>query len=71
MAEVLEAMTPETRAIWVERLRVAAANLSNAAYALAGNVPEAQPDPMTWATTYLALGAYQVEHALEGLGVDQ
>jgi len=50
---------------WVALVRRAAANLSNAEYAFAGNVPDAPPDPDTWAASFLWLGTYQLGHALE------
>lgn len=68
---LLAALNPDDRTEWIGLLRRAAANLSNAAYALAGNVPDAQPDPDTWAAGYLWLGAYQIDHALERLTPDR
>ena len=67
-ADILSAlarMTADERTEWVSLLRNAAACLSNAGYALAGNVPDAQPDPDTWAAGFLWLGAYQLDQALE------
>lgn len=64
---VVARMTDDERIEWVSLLRNSAANLSNAEYALAGNVPDAQPDPVTWAATYLWLGVYQLSRALERL----
>lgn len=61
----LNGMTDEERANWVERLRKAAANLDNAAYGLAGNVPDAQPDPLTWSLMWLELGSDQLKMALD------
>lgn len=67
-AEILAAlakMTADERREWVAEIESASVNLSNAAYAFAGNVPDAQPDPDTWAAPFLWLGAYQLDHALE------
>ena len=67
-ADVLAAlarMTSDERAEWVALVNRASANLSNAHYALTGNVPDAQPDPDTWAASFFWLGAYQLGHALE------
>jgi hypothetical protein len=63
----LARMNSDERGEWVSLLRRAAANLSNAEYAFAGNVPDAQPDPDTWAAGMLWLGVYQLAYALEPL----
>ena len=60
------ALLPDAeRAEWLALLHRAAANLSNAEYAFAGNVPAAQPDPETWAAVMFSLGTSQLERALE------
>ena len=61
----LARMTSDQRAEWVALVNRASANLSNAHYAFAGNVPDAQPDPDTWAANFFWLGAYQLGHALQ------
>jgi hypothetical protein len=66
--DVLAAMSrmkSDERTEWLSLLKRAAANLSNAEYAFTGNVPDAQPDPDTWAANFLWLGTYQLAHALE------
>ncbi|PZR51664.1 hypothetical protein DNL40_15480 [Xylanimonas oleitrophica] len=67
-ADVLAAlaqMDSDERTEWVALVKRAAANLSNAEYAWAGNAPDAQPDPDTWAANFFWLGTYQLAHALE------
>lgn len=61
----LARMNSDERTEWVALVKRAAANLSNAEYAFAGNAPDAQPDPDTWAANFFWLGAYQFGHALE------
>ncbi|MGJ0202776.1 hypothetical protein NHL51_01275 [Leucobacter sp. gxy201] len=67
----LAQMSNEDRTQWVEYLRIAAANLGNAAYGLAGNVPEAEPDPTTWSLTYLSLGLNQLQTLLQHMPPEQ
>lgn len=64
----LAKMSADERATFTQVLRNAAASLSNAEYAFSGNVPDAQPDPDTWAARFLWLGADQLEYALTKLG---
>lgn len=65
--EMIGSKTATEREAWVELLRRGAQNLVNAAYALQGNLPEAQPDPTTWASQWLALGLDQIEAARAAL----
>ncbi|MEA9986086.1 hypothetical protein [Subtercola sp. RTI3] len=65
MRVALESMSETVRAEWVEGLRKAGANLENAAYGLAGNVPDAKPDPITWSLNWLSVANLQVARSNE------
>ena len=63
ISEVLGKKTAAEREAWVELLRRGAQNLVNACHALQGNLPEAQPDPETWAAQWIAVGLDQIDAA--------
>ena len=63
ISEALGGKTAAEREAWVELLRRGAQNLVNACHALQGNLPEAQPDPETWAVQWLAVGLDQIDAA--------
>lgn len=62
-----DGMTADERKAWAEQLRKGAQNAVNAAFALQGNLPEAQPDPTTWAFSWLTVAFDQIEAARASL----
>lgn len=63
----LDNMTEEAFADWIDTIRKAGANLDNAAYGLAGKVPDAKPDPMTWSISWLSVALDQIDTAVKQL----
>ncbi|MBL3685693.1 hypothetical protein D3248_01815 [Leucobacter zeae] len=67
ISTALDQLNEQDRTAWIERLSTAATNLKNTAHGLAGNLPEAKPDPVTWSTNWLSLGITQLALVLEEL----